>query len=255
MLLEPTMNKLNAMKLTGMVEALEEQRRSPQTATWSFEDRLAMLVERQWLWKENRALKTRLRFAWLRQTACLEDIDFRHHRGLQRGVIDQLAAGDWLTYAQNCIITGPTGLGKSYLACALAQKACRDGHRTLYCYAPRLFRDLLAGQADGSYPLLLKKMSRVQLLVIDDWGMEKGSPAQYRDLLEILDERQGTGSTLITSQFEPECWHELIRDSTVADAILDRLIHNAHRIKLGGESIRKNRGMKKDSLPPSRQAE
>jgi DNA replication protein DnaC len=256
MLLEPTINKLNAMKLNGMAEALEEQRRSPQTATWSFEDRLTMLVERQWLWKENRALKTRLRFAKLRQTACLEDIDYRHHRGLQRAVIDQLAAGDWLDYGQNCIITGATGLGKSYLACALAQKACRDGYRTLYYYAPRLFRDLLAAQADGSYPALLKKLARTRLLVVDDWGMEKASPAQYRDFLEIIDERQGTGSTLITSQYEPDCWHELIRDSTVADAILDRLIHNAHRIKLKGEeSIRKAKGMKKESLPPSRQAE
>lgn len=241
MLLEPTINKLNAMKLTGMIEALEEQRRSAQVASWNFEDRLAMLVERQWLWKENRAMKTRLKFAKLRQTACVEDIDYRHHRGLQRGVIEQLCAGDWLNYGQNCIITGPTGVGKSYLACALAQKACRDGHRTLYYYAPKLFRELIAGQADGSLPALLKKLARTRLLIIDDWGLEKAAPAQYRDFLEILDERQGVCSTLITSQFPPDRWHELIGDATVADAILDRLIHGSHRIELKGESLRKQR--------------
>ena len=241
MLLEPTINKLLALKLNGMVEALEEQRKSAQTATWSFEDRLAMLVERQWLWREGRALTTRLRFAKLRQPACVEDIDYRHHRGLQRSVIDHLAVGDWVQYAQNCIITGPTGVGKSYLACALAQKACRDGYRTLYFYAPKLFRELLAGQADGSLPALLKKLAKTRLLVIDDWGLEKATAAQYRDFLEILDDRHGAASTLITSQFPPARWHELIGDATVADAILDRLIHGAHRIELKGESMRKNK--------------
>ena len=242
MLYEPTISKLLAMKLNGMVEALEEQRKSADSATWSFEDRLATLVERQWLWKEKRALTTRLKSAKLRQPACVEDIDYRHHRGLQRSVIDQLAGGDWIQYAQNCIITGPTGVGKSYLACALAQKACRDGHRTLYFYAPKLFRELLAGQADGSLPTLLKKLAQTRLLVIDDWGLEKASATQYRDFLEVLDDRHGVASTLITSQFPPARWHELIGDATVADAILDRLIHGAHRIELKGESLRKLRG-------------
>jgi DNA replication protein DnaC len=248
MLLEPTVNKMQAMKLTGMVEALEEQRKTADTAGWSFEDRLAMLVDRQWLWKENRALRTRLKFAKLRQPACMEDIDYRHHRGLQRTVIDQLAACDWVQYAQNCIITGPTGVGKSYLACALAQKACRDGYRTMYFYAPKLFRELLAGQADGSLPALLKKLAKTRLLVIDDWGLEKAAPALYRDFLEVLDDRHGTASTLITSQFPPTRWHELIGDVTVADAILDRLIHGAHRIELKGESMRKHKV--KPSTPP-----
>jgi DNA replication protein DnaC len=242
MLNEPTMTKMLAMKLNGMVEALEEQRKTADMATWSFEDRMALLVERQWLWRENRALSTRLKYAKLRQPACLEDIDYRHHRGLQRSVIDHLAGSDWIQYAQNCLITGPTGVGKSYLACALAQKACRDGYRTLYFYAPRLFRDLLAGQADGSLPALLKKLAKAHLLVIDDWGLEKAAPAQYRDFLEILDDRQGVASTLITSQFPPARWHELIGDATVADAILDRLIHGSHRIDLKGESMRKYRG-------------
>ena len=241
MLLEPTINKLLAMKLNGMVEALEEQSKSADTAAWRFEDRLAMLVERQWLWKENRALTTRLKFARLRQPACVEDIDYRHSRGLQRSVIEQLAASDWVQYGQNCIITGPTGVGKSYLACALAQKACRDGYRTMYFYAPKLFRELLAGQADGSLPALLKKLAKTRLLVIDDWGLEKAAAAQYRDFLEILDDRHGTASTLITSQFPPARWHELIGDETVADAILDRLVHGAHRIDLKGESMRKRK--------------
>lgn len=239
MLNEPTITKMLAMKLNGMVEALEEQRKTADMATWSFEDRLALLVERQWLWKENRAMSTRLKYAKLRQPACLEDIDYRHHRGLQRSVIDHLAGSDWIQYAQNCIITGPTGVGKSYLACALAQKACRDGHRALYFYAPKLFRELLASQAAGTLPTLLKKLAKAHLLVIDDWGLEKASAAQYRDFLEILDDRQGVSSTLITSQFPPVRWHELIGDATVADAILDRLIHGSHRIDLKGESMRK----------------
>jgi len=241
MLYEPTIQKMQAMKLSGMVEALEEQRKTADVGAWSFEDRLALLVERQWLWKENRALATRLKYARLRQPACLEDIDYRHHRGLQRSVIEHLAGGDWIQYSQNCLITGPTGVGKSYLACALAQKACRDGYRVVYFYAPKLFRELTAGQADGSLPTLLKKIAKARLLIIDDWGLEKATPAQYRDFLEILDDRQGVASTLITSQFPPTRWHELIGDATVADAILDRLIHGSHRIELKGESMRKNR--------------
>ena len=241
MLYEPTIQKMQAMKLSGMVEALEEQRKTAEVGAWSFEDRLALLVERQWLWKENRALATRLKYARLRQPACLEDIDYRHHRGLQRSVMEHLAGGDWIQYSQNCLITGPTGVGKSYLACALAQKACRDGYRALYFYAPKLFRELTAGQADGSLPTLLKKIAKARLLVIDDWGLEKATPAQYRDFLEILDDRQSVASTLITSQFPPTRWHELIGDATVADAILDRLIHGSHRIELKGESMRKNR--------------
>jgi DNA replication protein DnaC len=242
MLNEPTVTKLLAMKLNGVVEALEEQRKSAQTASLSFEERLALLVERQWLWKENRAMAVRLKFARLRQPACVEDIDYRHPRGLQRSVIEHLAGSDWLKYGQNCIITGSTGVGKTYLACALAHKACRDGYRALYFYAPKLFRELSASQADGSLPNLLRKLAKINLLVIDDLGLEKATAAQYRDLLEVLDDRHSADSTLITSQFPPTRWHELIGDATVADAILDRLIHGAHRIELKGESMRKHRG-------------
>src|ERR1035437_2455099 len=242
MLNEPTVTKLLAMKLNGVVEALEEQRKSAQTASLSFEERLALLVERQWLWKENRAMAVRLKFARLRQPACVEDIDYRHPRGLQRSVIEHMAGSDWLKCGQNCIITGSTGVGKTYLACALAHKACRDGYRALYFYAPKLFRGLSASQADGSLPNLLRKLAKINLLVIDDLGLEKATAAQYRDLLEVLDDRHSASSTLITSQFPPTRWHELIGDATVADAILDRLIHGAHRIELKGESMRKHRG-------------
>jgi len=242
MLNEPTVTKLLAMKLNGVVEALEEQRKSAQTASLSFEERLALLVERQWLWKENRAMAVRLKFAKLRQPACVEDIDYRHPRGLQRNVIEHLAGSDWLKYGQNCIITGSTGVGKTYLACAIAHKACRDGYRALYFYSPKLFRELSASQIDGSLPNLLKKLAKTSLLVIDDLGLEKASADQYRDLLEVLDDRHSTASTLITSKLPPTRWHELIGDATVADAILDRLIHGAHRIELKGESMRKHRG-------------
>ena len=184
----------------------------------------------------------RLKFARLRQPACVEDIDYRHPRGLQRSVIEHLAGSDWLKYGQNCIITGSTGVGKTYLACAIAHKACRDGYRALYFYSPKLFRELSASQIDGSLPNLLKKLAKTSLLVIDDLGLEKASAAQYRDLLEVLDDRHSTASTLITSQLPPARWHELIGDATVADAILDRLIHGAHRIELKGESMRKHRG-------------
>lgn len=240
MLMQPTINKMLTMRLNGMVEALEEQCKNADVTSWTFEDRFSLLIERQWLWKENRALATRLKSAKLRQPACVENIDYRHHRGLQRSVMNQLAACDWIQHAQNCIITGPTGVGKSYLACALAQKACRDGYHTRYFYAPKLFRELLAGQADGSLSLQLKKLAKTQLLVIDDWGLEKATAAQYRDFLELLDDRHGIAATLITSQFPPARWHELVGDATVADAILDRLIHGAHRIELKGDSMRKH---------------
>jgi len=241
MLNEPTMTKLYEMKLSGMAEAYEEQRASSTIAELSFEERFAMLVERQWIWKENRALTRRLTYARLKQAAALEDLDFRNSRGLRRTQIEQLSTGDWVTNHQNVIVTGPTGCGKTFVACALAHKACRQGHRAIYFYAPKLFRSLTLAQADGSLPNLLKKIARAPLLVVDDWGMAKIEERQYREFLEILDDRHGSGSTIITSQFPVAAWHETIPDPTVADAILDRLIHNAHRIQLKGESMRKRK--------------
>ena len=242
MLPTQTLDKLHALRLEGMAQALEEQRRQPDITQLDFETRLGLLTERQWLWKENRALAARLKGAQLKMAASLEDINYRHPRGLKRAQIEQLRATPWVPEHRNCLITGPTGSGKTFLACALAQHACREGHRTLYYYAPKLFRALQTAQADGSLMPLLKKLARVALLVIDDLGIASVTGKQYRDLLEILDDRQGQGATLITSQFPVSQWHAIIADATVADAILDRLVHNAYRFELKGESLRKSSG-------------
>ena len=239
MLNNPTMDKLRALRLEGMAQALEEQRRQSDITQLDFEERLALLVERQWLWKENRGLARRLHHAQFKTAASLEDIDYRHPRGLKRAQIEQLRASQWVEKHHNCLVTGPTGCGKTYLACALGHQACRDGHRVCYYYAPKLFRELQNAQADGSLARLLKRLSRCALLLVDDFGVASVAGKQYRDLLEILDDRQGAGATLITSQFPVGQWHELINDATVADAILDRLVHNSYRLELKGESLRK----------------
>lgn len=241
MLNHQTVEKLSALRLEGMIQALEEQRRQPDIAELDFEERLGLLVERQWLWSENRALARRLQEARFKIAAALEDIDFRHPRGLKRAQIDQLRHSQWIEHHQNCLITGPAGSGKTYLACALGHQACRDGHRVLYYYAPKLFRELQTAHADGSLMKLLKKLMRAALLVIDDFGITAVTGKQYRDLLEILDDRYSHGATLMTSQFPVAEWHGIINDATVADAILDRLVHNAYRLELKGESIRKSK--------------
>lgn len=247
MLYEQTVTQMEAMKWGGMVTALEEQRRQSSIADLDFEERLGMLVERQWIWQENRALTRRLQRAHLKMQACLEDINYRHKRGLRRDSIEQMIGADWIRCHRTGIITGPTGTGKTYLACALGHQACRDGFGTLYYYAPKLFRDLRNAQLDGSLITLLRKLARMQLLIIDDWGMEKAQPHEYRSFLEIIDDRHGAGATLITSQFHVDTWHDLVADATVADAILDRLVHSAYRIKLSGPSLRDPKhGLKAD---------
>ena len=251
MLNHQTMDKLNALRLDGMAQALEEQRRQADISQLEFEERFGLLVERQWLWRENRALAARLHHAQLKVAASLEDIDYRHPRGLKRAQIEQLRASQWVANHHNCLITGPTGSGKTYLACALAHQACRDGHRVGYYYAPKLFRELQNAQADGSLMKLLKKLSRAALIVLDDFGVAAVTGKQYRDLLEILDDRHGLGSTLVTSQFPVDEWHGVINDATVADAILDRLVHNAYRLKLEGESMRDPKTKSKANRNPS----
>jgi DNA replication protein DnaC len=241
MLTDQTMTHLHNMKLHGMADGYEEQRQQPQMAEIDFDERFGMLVDRQWRWREERALTTRLRSAKFKLPACMEDIDYRTSRGLKRAAMDSLRSGEWIGYHQNVILTGPTGTGKTFLACAIGTNACRAGYRVGYYVTTKLFRLLRHAHADGSYMRLISRLAKTDLLIIDDWGMETLKASDYRDFLEILDDRQGTGSTLMTSQFPIDLWHDTIGNPTVADAILDRLVHNAHRIALKGESMRKHR--------------
>ena len=242
MLYTQTVEKLRSLRLDGIAQALEEQRQQSSILELDFEERLGLLVERQCLWRENRGLALRLKNAQFKLgNASLEDLDYRPARGLKRAQIDQLRAAQWIEHHRNCMVTGPTGTGKTYLACALGVQGCRDGYRTQYYHAPKLFRELEIARADGSMPALLKRLARTRLLIVDDLGISNVSGKLYREFLEILDDRQGQGSTVVTSQFPVSQWHEIIGDPTVADAILDRLIHNAYRLELKGESLRKNK--------------
>ena len=244
MLTHPTHDRLIALGLTGMAKALEEQRRHPDVEALSFEERLALLVDREAIERENKRLSNRLKFAGLRQTATIEDADMKVARGLDKALFAKLAAGDWIARHQNLAIIGQTGLGKSWLACALGHKACRDDRSVLYHRVPRLFDALALARGDGRHARMLKNLARVDLLILDDWGLGAITHEQARDLLEIMEDRHGRGSTIVTSQLAVEHWHELIPNPTIADAILDRLVHNAHRLVLEGESIRKRNAKK-----------
>jgi len=239
MLNEQTFDKLYAMKLIGMAEGFKEQLEQASFRDLSFEERFAMLADRQWIWKENKRLKRLLQEAKLKLQASLEDIDYRTPRGIEKALILSLASCQWIRSHHNLLISGPTGVGKTFLACAFAQKACREGLRTLYLRSPQFVDQIALARADGTYGTLIKRLAKTHLLVIDDLGLAPLTDTERRDLLEVIEDRTGSSSTLITSQLPIENWHDHIGDPTIADAILDRLIHNGHRIQLKGGSMRK----------------
>jgi len=239
MLTHPTLDKLESLRLHGMVQALKQQWQQPELNELSFEQRLGLLVDRESDLRQTRQMQTRLRKAKLRQNAVVEDIDFKHPRGMDRSQVLQLATCQWIKQKQNLLITGPTGVGKSYLACALAHTACREGFSVLYLRIARLFADLALARGDGRYIKLLATFAKTDLLLLDDYGLAPLAKEQRYDFLEILEDRHGLRSTLVTSQLPVEHWHEQIGDPTTADAILDRLVHNAHTLQLKGGSMRK----------------
>ena len=240
MLVHPTLERLRALGLSGMADAFMELDNTPDAAGLSHQDWLGLLVDREATSRENKRLARRLREARLRQAAVVEDVDYRAHRGLDRALFQKLAAGDWLREHHHLVIIGPTGIGKSWLACALGHKACREGFSVLYKRASRLFADLAQARGEGRLPRLLTTLERIRLLIIDDWGPEPLNAEQRRDLLEIVDDRCDRGSLLITSQVPVNRWHEVIGDPTLGDAILDRIVHRAHRIDLKGPSLRRH---------------
>ena len=242
MLKHPTLTQLHALGLHGMAKAFDELAANGQAEGLDRLEWLTLLLDREAALRHDKRFTSRLRAARLRQQAAVEDVDYRSPRGLDRALFQKLAEGDWIKGHDNLVLVGPTGVGKSWLAAALGHKACRDNQSVLYQRVPRLFEDLALGRGDGRHPRLLKSLGRADLLILDDWGLEPLDAGARHDLLEILEERYGRRSTMITSQLPVDRWHDIIGDPTYADAILDRLIHNAHRIELTGESLRRGRG-------------
>jgi len=241
MLMEPTLEKLTALQLHGMVTALRQWLDQPPAQTLAPADLLGLLVDAEWMTRENRKLTTRLKQAKLRLPACVEDLDYRPSRGLAKArLLDLSSMSRWVALHQTIVLTGPTGVGKSYVACALAHKACRDGYTVTYRRVSRLFDELVQARADGTYLAALRRLAKVQALVLDDFGLEPLGAVERKLLLEVLEDRYGIAATIITSQLDPQDWHAVIGEATVADAICDRLVHHAHRIKLTGESLRKD---------------
>jgi DNA replication protein DnaC len=244
MLTNPTTETLKALKLQGMLEALEEQQQTPSLQALSFEERVALLVDRERLHRDNQRRTRLLRGARLKVSeASIEDINYKAARGLDKRQIATLATGEWIRRTQNLLITGATGAGKTWIACALAQQTCRQGHSVQYYRVPRLIEELRISHGDGSYIKFLKSLSKASLIVLDDWGLTALSAQDRADLLEILDDRVNTASTLVASQLPVDAWHAYLGEPTLADAILDRLVHHSHRIelKVPGESMRKTR--------------
>jgi DNA replication protein DnaC len=241
MLDQQTLDKLYTLKLTGMAEAFSDQINQPDLDKLTFAERFGLIVDRQWTWKENNRMERYLKNARMKINACVEDVDYKTPRGIDQSVMMSLISCDWVKRHHNIIITGPTGAGKTFLACALTNKACREGYRALYVRAPKFSYQMALAKGDGSYSKTINKLTNAQVLVIDDLGLAPMTDAERRDLLEVVEERYGHASTIVTSQLPVAHWHEQIGDPTIADAILDRLIHNAHKINLSmkGDSMRK----------------
>lgn len=239
MLTEQTLEKLTGMRLHGMAKALRQWMESPQDVELRPEDLIGVLTDAEWVHRENNKLSARLRKAKFRQPACVEDILYKSGRGVTKAVINELSSSRWVAAHRNIILTGPTGVGKSYIACALGQKACRDGYGVLYKRTSRLFDELAQARADGTYTLALRRIAKTPVLILDDFGLQPLTAYERKDLLEVLEDRYNTASTVITSQLETKLWHAVIGDETIADSICDRLVHGARRLNLAGESIRK----------------
>jgi DNA replication protein DnaC len=241
MLTHPTLDQLHQLGLIGMAKAFGEAEASDEAAALSHPEWLALLLDREMTYRHDKKMAARLRHARLRQQAAVEDVDYRTARGLDRALFQKLVNGDWIDAHDNLVLCGPTGIGKSWLACALGHKACRDNRSVLYRRVPKLFGDLALARGDGRYARIIRGLGSVQLLILDDWGLEPLDAQARHDLLEILEERYGRRSTIITSQLPVESWHQVIGDPTYADAILDRLVHNAQRLNLFGDSLRRTR--------------
>ena len=239
MLAQQTIERLHQLRLTGMAQAFGAQLHDTSYHNLSFEERFGLLVEQEWLYRQNKRLARLLRQAQLRLPACLEDIDYVTPRGLDRGLMKSLGTCQWIREHLNILISGPTGVGKTFLACAFANAACRQGFSARYYRVSRLLQELSLARGDGSYPRLLSQLAKIELLVLDDWGLAPFTETSGRDLLEVIDDRWQVRSTIVASQLPLEHWHSLFPDPTVADAVLDRLVHNAHKINLKGESLRK----------------
>lgn len=250
MLAHPTLDRLKALRLDGMAEAFAELQAQDSAADLTHAQWLGLLADREAASRETKRFGARMRAARLRHLgACPEDVDYRARRGLDKALFQNLLTGKWITQKRNLIITGPCGVGKTWLGCALAQAACRDGVSVLYKRMPRLFEELELAHGDGRFPRLFRSLTKAQLLILDDWGPDRLTAPQRRDLMEIVEDRYGRGSTMITSQLPIKAWHDVIAEPTFADAILDRIVHNAYRLELEGQSMRKTIAKMDDETP------
>ena len=248
MLHEQTHRKLMEMKMYGLAASFEQYLDGGGEEQLSFADRLGLMVDREWTERQDRQLKRRIGAAKLREPACLEDVNWRHPRNLDRSVVERLATGRWVENNENLVLTGPTGIGKTWLTCAFAHQACRQGHTVLYTRFPRLMHQLNVARGEGTYGKALNRFARTQVLIVDDWGLAPLGDRERRDMLEILEGRHGRRSTVIASQLPVKLWHDTIGEPTIADALLDRIVHNAHRLELRGATLRGNAVSRSDSV-------